>query len=109
MNWMKYRLIYFLISALIIGAGIYRYLTWGLKFGIDFTGGVVAEYKLQSGENKIFTFGPLPPEESEKVRLDFKGQGAEEIRFESVGPTIGPDLIKKTGYAMAIASGLILF
>ena len=108
MQWMKYRLIYFLISALIIGAGIYSYLTWGLKFGIDFTGGIVAEYKLQSGESKILKFGPLPPEESEKIRLDFKSQGAEEIRFESVGPTIGPDLIKKTGYAMAIASGLIL-
>lgn len=109
MNWMKYRLIYFFISTLVIGAGIYGYLNWGLKFGIDFTGGVVAEYKLQSGENKVFKFEPLSQEESDQIRLDFKSQGAEEIRFESVGPSIGPDLIKKTIYAVSIASILILF
>ena len=109
MNWMKYRYLYFVISALAIGAGIFGYLKWGLKFGIDFTGGVVAEYKLQSGENKIFKFGPLSQEESDKIRLDFKSQGAEEVRYESVGPSIGPDLIKKTLYAMAIATTLILF
>lgn len=108
MNWMKYRFIYFAISALALGLGIYSYLTWGLKFGIDFTGGVVAEYKLQNGEHKVFKYGPLSQEESDKIRLDFKSQGAEEIRFESVGPSIGPDLIKKTIYAMAIATTLIL-
>lgn len=108
MNWLKYRLIYFVISALAVGAGIYGYLTWGLKFGIDFTGGVVAEYKFQNGENKILKFGPLTQAESEKIRLDFKSQGAEEVRFESVGPSIGPDLIKKTAYAMGIATMLIL-
>lgn len=109
MNWMKYRLLYFTISAIAIGAGVFGYFKWGFKFGIDFTGGVVAEYKFPSGENKIFKFGPLSTEESEKVRLNFKSQSAEEIRFESVGPTVGPDLIKKTLYAMTIATSLILF
>src|SRR3989344_3535646 len=109
MNWMRYKFVYFLISTLVLGAGIFGYLTWNLKFGIDFTGGVVAEYKFQSGENKIFKFGPLSAEESDKIRLDFKSQGLQEIRFESVGPSIGPDLIKKTIYAMVIASILILF
>lgn len=106
---MKYRFIYFAISSFVIGVGIYGYLSWGLKFGIDFKGGVVAEYRLQSGENKVFKFGPLSQEESDKIRLDFKSQGLQEIRFESVGPSIGPDLIKKTIYAMVIASILILF
>lgn len=32
----------------------------------------------------------------------------EELRYESVGPSIGPDLIKKTLYAMGISAVLIL-
>jgi preprotein translocase subunit SecF len=33
----------------------------------------------------------------------------EELRYENVGPSIGPDLIKKTFYAMIISAVLILF
>ncbi|KKT67177.1 MAG: SecF protein [Candidatus Woesebacteria bacterium GW2011_GWA2_44_33] len=33
---------------------------------------------------------------------------ATELRFENVGPSIGPDLIKKTIYAIAIAASAIL-
>ncbi len=109
MSWLKYRFVYFFISLLVISMGIAGYVKWGFKFGIDFTGGVVAEYKQVSGENKIFKFGPLSEQESEKVRMDLKSQGMEEIRFESVGPSVGPDLIKKTIYAMLIATSLILF
>ena len=46
MNWMKYRLIYFLISAAVIGTGIFAYLKWGLSLGIDFKGGALIEYKV---------------------------------------------------------------
>jgi preprotein translocase subunit SecF len=32
----------------------------------------------------------------------------EELRFETVGPSIGPELVKKTVYAIVIAAGVIL-
>jgi preprotein translocase subunit SecF len=108
MNWMRYRLLYFLISLIVIGAGVFGYFSWGFKVGVDFTGGVVAEYKFPSGEDKVFRYGQLSKEESEKLRADFKSQGAIEIRFENVGPSIGPELIKKTIYALALSAGLIL-
>lgn len=98
--WMRYRLLYFLISTIIIGAGIFSMIRWGFKVGIDFTGGIVAEYRLSDGSTKIVK----NEEEISKLR----DQGATEVRFEKVGPLIGPELIKKTIYALALSAGLIL-
>ncbi len=108
MNWMRYRWLYLLISGTIILAGIFSMVTWGFKMGIDFTGGIVAEYQLKSGEINTYRYGALEESETEKIRNDFKSQGATEIRFENVGPTIGPELIKKTAYALVISALLIL-
>jgi preprotein translocase subunit SecF len=109
-DWMKYRWLYLVISLTVIGAGIFSLLKWGLKYGIDFTGGVVLEYRLTSGETKTVRYPPLEEKELEKVREDFKKQNAEEIRFENVGPTIGPELVKKTVVALVFsASGILLW
>lgn len=108
-NWMKYRWLYALISCVVLFSGLFSVFKWGFNFGVDFTGGVVAEYKLENGETKIFKYGDISSEESEKIRSDFKNQNAEEIRFERVGPLIGPELIKKTVTALALSATLILF
>lgn len=108
-NWMKYRYLYLLISGTVIIVGVFSMLKWGFKIGIDFTGGAVAEYKLSTGENKVYKYGLLSEEEIEKIRADFKDQNATEVSFESVGPSIGPELIKKTVYALLISAVAILF
>ena len=109
MNWMKYRYIYLLISGTVLISGIFSMLKWGFKVGIDFTGGAVAEYKLQNGENKVYRYGLLSESEIEKIKADFKSANATEVSFESVGPSIGPELIKKTVYALLISAITILF
>lgn len=109
-NWMKYRFIYFSLSAIVIVVGIVSILTWGFKVGIDFTGGVVAEYKFENGESKVFKYGILNETETQKIRDEFKNQNATEVSFESVGPSVGPELIKKTIYALIIsAAGILLW
>lgn len=108
-NWMKYKLIYFVISGLLITAGVSSLLKWGLKLGIDFTGGVVTEYQLPSGEVVSEKFSISSEDEASKIREDIKNKNAKELRFEVVGPSIGPELIKKTLYALAISATLILF
>ena len=98
-NWMKYRWLYLLISGIVIGTGIFGFLKWGLKFGIDFTGGTIIEYRFPDGRTQIF-----------HERQNFRDQKVEEIRFEKVGPSIGPDLVKKTVIALILsASGILLW
>lgn len=136
MNWMRFRKVYFSISSILIGIGVFSLLKWGLVLGIDFKGGTIAEYKFENSisteeAQKIFSEkkidvnliqttgegrylargGDLSIEDKEKLKEVFKSQGAgniEELRFEVVGPTIGPELVKKTIVAIVIASTAIL-
>jgi len=135
-DWMKYRLIYFLVSAVVIGAGIFGLFKWGLKLGVDFTGGAILEYKFaqdisteeatgkiesegiavtsiqQTGEKTYLV--RTPPIEADKKEVIKKSLESltsapvDELRFENVGPSIGPELVRKTIYAMVIAAGSIL-
>jgi len=136
MKWMKYKWLYFIISALVIIPGIISLFVYGLRPGIDFTGGTLVEYKftqdlktsdletalkekgfevssIQNSGPKTYLFR-LPPLEKEKANeikqvLKAKfGQTPEEIRFETVGPTLGRELLLKTIVAIILAAGFIL-
>jgi len=108
MNWMRYRIVYLIISVVFVGAGVFSLFRWGLNLGIDFTGGVVADYRLSSGDVQTVKYGIKSEEEIIKIRQDLKDQNAVELRFETVGPSIGPELVKKTFYALAMSAFLIL-
>lgn len=137
MSWMKYSKIYFLISGAIIALGLFGLAKWGLNLGVDFKGGTIAEYSFEEvistedvkqkfddsgielfsiqemGERKyLFRFPAIQKEDHDKISGVLQevtsGSGIEELRFETVGPTIGPELIKKTIYAVILASLAIL-
>lgn len=137
-DWMAYRKVYFTVSSVLIVAGIVSLFTWGLKLGVDFTGGAVLEYKISgdfstedaSGvlekngfevsaiqttgrDTYLFRMPPLDSGQKEEVKKaiqeSFDGD-IEELRFETVGPAIGPELVKKTIYAITIAAlGILLW
>ena len=137
MNWLRFKLIYYLTSLTLIGIGLFSLINWGLKLGVDFTGGAILEYRIEGeistediaknleekelevssiqtfGENTyLFRFPPIGQEEKEKIQSVLQeATDAEvtELRFENVGPSIGPELVKKTVYAVAIAAVAILF
>ena len=136
MDWLKYKKIYFAISGLLIAVGIFGLSTWGLKLGVDFKGGTIIEYKftdpistekvtkeiekegieitsiqLTEDNSYLFRLPPIKTEEKGKIGEKLEGLtegGVDELRFETVGPSIGPELVKKTIYAIAIAAGAIL-
>lgn len=136
MNWLKYKFIYFAISGLAIVVGIYSLVTWGLRLGVDFTGGAILEYQfegpvsteeatrrlaendlvvtsIQETGDKTYFFRLAPIEEGKKAEIkvileDLSGASVEELRFENVGPSIGPELVKKTIYAIVVAASAIL-
>ena len=137
MDWMRYRPLYLIISTLVIGVGIFSLLTWGVKFGVDFTGGSMLEYRFKDGVSTeeiskvvedasvsvnsiqqtsegtyILRLPPLSEEEKNtKVEAVLKqkyGDSFEELRFENVGPSIGPELVKKTITAILVSALTIL-
>lgn len=135
MDWMKYRWLYLLISGTVILAGIFSLLKWGLAIGVEFKGGTLIEYNLKNAvstdklssavrENGVevvsiqktqsgsylFKLGQV----SSTQRSDIKSSltkltgGVDELRFETIGPTVGTELITKTIYGMLMAAGGIL-
>ena len=106
--WMKFRWLYLMISGVILASGILSIIKWGFNIGIEFTGGVVAEDRFSDGTQKVYKYPPKEVGEIEKIRADFKAQNATEVSFDNVGPSIGPELVKKTLYALGLSAGLIL-
>lgn len=135
-DWMKYRWVYFTISGIAIAVGIFSWVYWGPKYGVDFTGGTVIEYKfdgeistedftkaleekglsvtsIQSSQGNTYIV-KLPPISSDQKQVisevikDKYDERAVELRYENVGPTVGPELVKKTIYALIISAGAIL-
>ncbi len=136
---MRYKTIYFLISAIVLIPGIFSLLYWGLKPAIDFTGGTLLELKISRLEGKSITsqdlemvfeevnieassiqssgedaflirFKPIDQAKNTQIQNQIKeriGQ-VEELRFETVGPTLGKELLKKTLIALITATFLIL-
>lgn len=136
MNWMRFKWLYFALSALVLIPGFFSLLRFGLKPSIDFTGGTLLEYKFQkkidksrseqvleetgvqvssmqkSGENTyLFRLSPISKDEASTVKSrlaeEFE-EMPEEIRFETVGPTLGKELLRKTLIAIFLATGAIL-
>jgi preprotein translocase subunit SecF len=131
---------FFLFSALIIIPGIISLLLpGGLRAGVDFTGGTLWEMQFQTavqpaavkdvlrgfdhGDAQVQTSGDnavlirtkeIRADAPEKIQIqaavreklgDFK-----ELRFESVGPTIGAEIRDRAGVAVGLASlGILLY
>ncbi|OGK29057.1 protein-export membrane protein SecF [Candidatus Roizmanbacteria bacterium RIFCSPLOWO2_01_FULL_40_42] len=134
-NFLKYRWLYFAISAIVIGAGILSMARFGFRYSIDFVGGTTLEYRVNKSvsENTLGSF--LQKEGVEIVdletiegkiglrtkALDEKQESAlrknlqkdlglktELLRFETVGPVLGRETMYKTITAAIVAVIAIL-
>ncbi len=124
---MKYKLLFFIVSTLIILPGLIFIIRPGLKLGIDFTGGALLEYQFQNQVNmdNFKKYGIVTPGESNtfiirtkpldhKGLINLKKNLAEEFgkfeirREEQVGPVIGEELKQKSMLAIAIACLMIV-
>jgi preprotein translocase subunit SecF len=126
----RYRKIFFAISALVVGAALLSIAVFGLNFGTDFTGGSILEVKYEDGRPAIadikaalvqdFSQAKVQPagEDSVIVRLQSISESEKdqvlsaltlggtakpaEERFSSIGPTISGELAKKSLIALLI-------
>ncbi len=130
-SFMSRKLIYAVISGMVIIPGIISLFIWGLKPSIDFTGGSLWEVKFNkqvsqvnfdtllsnekiehqasqnSDENQLLVrTKSISEEEKNKLKEKLKENfgEVEEIRFETVGPTLGRELLIKTLVAILLAA-----
>jgi preprotein translocase subunit SecF len=134
MNIMKFRPIFFLLSFSLIVISIYSIVTWGFRTSIDFAGGTIWEIQtpVASADDlrQIFADSELEtsinelPESryllkfeniSQEKRQELEGKIMEkdpeyrQLRFETLGPSLGRELLKKTVYAIILSSITLLF
>lgn len=128
---MKYWWLYFVISLIVIIPGSYSLIKYGLKPSIDFTGGTTITWRGNLSEDSIrnattsdivirdikstgdvWTINTNPIDkdiyQSFKQKLSDSFQ-VEELQFDTIGPSLGAELIKKTFYAIGLSATLILF
>ena len=132
MNFTKHLYLYFIISAIVILPGLYSLIRFGLQPSIDFTGGSIIEVQgselkieeqfkgieeielisIQNTNENTYLLKLKPIDEAKKEeilnKLNEKYGEVEELRFETVGPVLGKELIRKTLIAVVLAAGFIL-
>ncbi len=127
----KHRKVYFIFSGILILASLISLAVFGLKPGIDFTGGSILEieYKETRPSNQeilekltdfdlgtiyvqpigergvVLRTKEINKEVHQQILEKLKEGGIEfeERRFESIGPTIGSELKKKTNIVIVLA------
>ncbi len=136
-NFLKYRWLYFLISAVVIGAGLFSIVKWGFRYSIDFTGGSNFEFQMnkvvqKDKIQKILDINKIPvvslklQEKNILLRTKVIDQNKESLlkkdlesklkvkitvlRSETVGPILGKEAINKTLVASVLAIiGILIY
>lgn len=131
-NFMKYKWLYFLISLIVILPGIYFLIKFGLKPSVDFTGGSLLELnvnaplqevrnvaesvvklnslQLSSQNTYIFRTEFLDTAKTNQLKTTLESNfgTVTEISFNTIGPTLGKELLKKTFIGILLSAGFIL-
>lgn len=136
MNIVGKRKLWFAISILLVVPGVIALYLWGLKPGIDFTGGQemeisgldnqtkAAEIVTSAGvkdvivttsgaSNLLVRYSDIGLGDSQeihiKVRDSLAQAGATEVAFNSVGPSVSRDITRNALIAIVLASLAIIF
>ena len=136
-DFLKYRLIYLILSVIVIGAGLISIARWGYIYSIDFVGGTNLEYEinkkvavdeirsiLKSQKADVIELSSRDRDISMRLKaIDEKKEAQikktiEEkldtkvvvLKSETVGPVLGKETIKKTLIAsLAAILGILLY
>lgn len=132
-DFVSHRKTFFLISGILLGISILGLILFGLKPGIDFTGGSMmgieyteqelsnkevqeklvdldlGEIKIQATGEKGFVLRFKEVDEDMHQKILTALDNPEEKRFESIGPVIGRELTQKAKWAIGLALLAIIF
>lgn len=132
-RFMRFKWLYLLISSIVLVPGLFSLIRFGLKPSIDFSGGTLMEIKNENIKDKndiekikniaeqnglalasiqpsaeksfLLRMKPITQEQNENFKKALEGEfgKTEETRFETVGPTLGQELLQKTFLAAILA------
>src|SRR3989344_8124275 len=133
----KHSKIWFTLSVLLVAGSIVLLFVWGLRAGIDFRCGVLADLKFEnpvaapqvrqelavaglrdavvqpvSERELIIKTAALSEAETQKFKetLTAKFGKYEEVSFESIGPSIGRELLRKAYWQIILVTlGIVLY
>ena len=134
MNIMKYRPLFYIISITLIVASIFSIVFWGFKYSIDFSGGSSWQISLpsqpqqkqleeifekqeislhsisQNNDQYILKYDNISTDQKNDLveaitKID---SGYSESHFETLGPLLGRELLKKTIYALLLSATFLL-
>lgn len=134
LNIVGYRRIGYIFSTILVTLSVAALAVWGLKLGIDFTGGSLIELNYPDGRpaiedirNKIpqdlgstlitpvgdngyiVRMTTLTEDQHQSILKELSNDSSvEEVRFTSIGPTIGVELRTKAVYALFTVLAAIL-
>ena len=139
MDFVKTRKIFYVFSGIIIISSLLVIVIFGFKWGIDFTGGSLWEIEIPnlntqtsqqilsflntqgigqvtsqitSDKSLILRFQNISEEKHQELLDSLKTQiiSLEEKKFDSIGPAIGKELIKKSLWAVILVfAGILLY
>src|SRR3989339_731218 len=133
-NFLKYKWLYFLISATVIGGGIFSIVRWGYIYSIDFVGGTNLEYQFDRkfSRKEVESFFKTEKieiiefniqnnvllvraktidekiEQKLKINLEKKLGKLVVLKSETVGATLGQETVFKTVIASFLGMIAIL-
>ena len=130
------RKIWFIFSGTLVTLSLVALLVWGLKPGIDFTGGSLLELQfastppaptelisvfqslhmespeiqLSGAHNLVVRFAPVTEGQHQELiaKVKEKYHEAQEVRFDSIGPAVGHELFQKALIAIVLVTIMIL-
>ena len=137
LKFMRFKLVYFLISLAVILPGAVSLALFGLNPSVDFTGGTLWEIKVNSEQSTVnsegitnifeepgfsaevqssgerqFLIRTVPLDSTQRAYLaqKIRDEAGEftEIRFETLGPRLGEELLRKALLAAVLATLTIL-
>lgn len=136
-NFLKYKWLYFFISTVVIGFGLFSIIKWGFYYSIDFVGGTNIEYKVDGNfssekireilkkSNINFNYFEIKDKKIilrtsnvEQNKIDDLKSDLEKklkaklivLKAETVGPSLSQETIKKTLIAFIFALiGILIY
>lgn len=106
MNIIKLRSVWYVISAVLVGGSLVLLATFGLKQGIDFTGGTELSVRFEKRPTPVEVEGALTSFQLGEITIQPVGDTDMNVRMKTIEENQHQDIVKKLGESFGKVSEL---